>query len=166
MPLTQDDAKLLAGYTLLDYSQERATTRRVLAAIPAGAENYTPHERSMNALRLAWHIVASEKFFLDGVAAGEFKPGESGIPASITTIADVVAWYDANIDGALEKARELDGAALAAEVDFFGVMKVPRVFLLSLMVKHSIHHRGQLSTYLRPMGGKVPAIYGSSADAS
>jgi uncharacterized damage-inducible protein DinB len=166
MPLTEDDAKLLAGYTLLDYTQERATTRRVLAAVPAGADAYTPDARSMNALRLAWHIAASEKFFLDGVVAGEFKPGESGIPADIRTVADVVAWYDTAIDASLEKAKGLDGAALASMVDFFGMMTVPRVFLLSLMVKHSIHHRGQLSSYLRPMGGKVPAIYGSSADAS
>jgi uncharacterized damage-inducible protein DinB len=41
---------------------------------------------------------------------------------------------------------------------------MPGIVYLSLIIKHSVHHRGQLSTYLRPMGGKVPGIYGPSAD--
>ena len=46
----------------------------------------------------------------------------------------------------------------------FGVMQMPAVNFVSLCVKHSVHHRGQLSAYLRAMGGKVPGIYGPSAD--
>jgi uncharacterized damage-inducible protein DinB len=58
----------------------------------------------------------------------------------------------------------MSDAKLAEEVDFFGMMKLPAVALLGIMIKHSIHHRGQLSTYLRAMGGKVPGIYGPSGD--
>jgi uncharacterized damage-inducible protein DinB len=43
-------------------------------------------------------------------------------------------------------------------------MQAPAATYLGLLIKHSVHHRGQLSAYLRPMGGKVPAIYGGSAD--
>jgi uncharacterized damage-inducible protein DinB len=60
--------------------------------------------------------------------------------------------------------RSLADAKLAEEIDFFGMMKLPAVFLIGLMEKHSIHHRGQLSAYLRPMGCKVPGIYGPSGD--
>ena len=69
--------------------------------------------------------------------------------------------------GKVEHQETLNAAAqreLAEELDFFGMMKTPAVAVLGVMIKHSIHHRGQLSTYLRPMGCKVPGIYGPSAD--
>jgi uncharacterized damage-inducible protein DinB len=53
---------------------------------------------------------------------------------------------------------------LAQIINFFGIMQLPAVSYIQLTIKHSIHHRGQLSTYLRPMGGRVPGIYGQSAD--
>ena len=56
------------------------------------------------------------------------------------------------------------GDACAKVLDFFGMMQMPAVVFLQLCIKHSVHHRGQLSAYLRPMGGKVPSIYGPSAD--
>jgi len=49
-------------------------------------------------------------------------------------------------------------------IPFFGVMEMPAVAYLNFMNLHTAHHRGQLSTYLRPMGSKVPSIYGGSAD--
>jgi uncharacterized damage-inducible protein DinB len=53
----------------------------------------------------------------------------------------------------------------AAQVtDFYGVMQMPAIKYMNFLIKHSVHHRGQLSAYLRPMGGKVPSIYGGSAD--
>jgi len=56
------------------------------------------------------------------------------------------------------------GEQLAKEIDMFGMIQAPAVGFLAMAVKHSVHHRGQLSTYLRPMGGSVPGIYGPSAD--
>jgi uncharacterized damage-inducible protein DinB len=53
---------------------------------------------------------------------------------------------------------------LATPVDFLGVFNLPAVFYLGFVNNHSIHHRGQLAAYLRPMGSKVPSIYGGSAD--
>jgi uncharacterized damage-inducible protein DinB len=57
----------------------------------------------------------------------------------------------------------LDGAHLAATVDFYG-MQMPNAQFLVWQAVHNAHHRGQLATYLRPMGSKVPSIYGGSAD--
>jgi uncharacterized damage-inducible protein DinB len=53
---------------------------------------------------------------------------------------------------------------LAKVVEFFGVMNLPNVLYLGFWNSHSIHHRGQLSTYLRAMNAHVPSIYGGSAD--
>jgi uncharacterized damage-inducible protein DinB len=81
----------------------------------------------------------------------------------IMTPDDAVACYNERIPAAIARVRALSGEALIEPVDFFGTI-LTAVVILSVMVRHSIHHRGQLSTYLRPMGGKVPAIYGPSAD--
>ena len=66
---------------------------------------------------------------------------------------------------ALERARALSDEKLLNIIDMFGIIKMPGYSFLALAIKHSVHHRGQLSTYLRPMGGKVPGIYGPTADS-
>jgi uncharacterized damage-inducible protein DinB len=58
----------------------------------------------------------------------------------------------------------LPGDQLAREMSMMGVLTKPAVIFLSFLIRHTVHHRGQLSTYLRPMGAKVPSIYGGSAD--
>jgi uncharacterized damage-inducible protein DinB len=163
--MNADTAKTLGDYTLADNDQERAATKRVIAAIPPGQESYTPDAKSMTALDLAWHIASAELFFLNGVCAGQFAPGGGGRPESVTSAQDVLAWYDEKIPPAVEQAKALSGDHLAGIIDFFGMMQMPAVSFLNLMVKHGVHHRGQLSAYLRPMGAKVPGIYGPSGDS-
>lgn len=165
MSLTNDEARLLAGYLLTQIEQETATTRRVIEAIPAGREAYSPDARSMNALKLAWHIASAEKWFLDSVLNGKFESGDSGVPESIRTGADVAAWYAANLPASIAALRQAPAETFSRALDFFGVMQAQGVDFLALALKHSVHHRGQLSAYLRPMGGKVPGIYGPSGDA-
>jgi uncharacterized damage-inducible protein DinB len=58
----------------------------------------------------------------------------------------------------------MSGEQLVRIIDLLGMVQMPAVNFVALSVKHSVHHRGQLSTYLRPMGGKVPGIYGPTAD--
>jgi uncharacterized damage-inducible protein DinB len=163
--LTADQAKIIADYTLVDYENERAATKRVIGAIPASGQNYTPDAKSMTALDLAWHTVSTEPFFLNAVCEGQFSHGESKRPDGIRNAQDVLAWYEKNIPPALERAKGLSGQHLVKVVDFFGQMQAPAVWYLSLMIRHSVHHRGQLSAYLRPMGAKVPSIYGPSGDS-
>ena len=165
MNLSAEQAKAIADYTLADYENERTTTNRVIAAVPAAREDYTPDAKSMTALNLAWHIASSEPFFLNAVCEGQFSHGEGDRPDNIRSAQDVLAWYEAHVPPVLERAKGLSGEQLAKVVDFFGLMQAPAVWFLTLMVKHSSHHRGQLSAYLRPMGAKVPAIYGPSADS-
>ena len=164
MPLTEGEAKLIAGYILTDYRRELGTTRKVLEAIPAGHETYAPDDRSMNTLALAWHVASADMFFLSSVLAGAFSAGEGKLPDTIKSAADVIAWHDATVPALLDAVGALPGSALAADVDFFGMMQTQAVNYLMLMSKHAIHHRGQLSAYLRPMGAKVPGIYGPSGD--
>jgi len=66
----------------------------------------------------------------------------------------------------LEALGKLSGEQLAKIVDFRGMFQMPAVMFLQFGLNHTIHHRGQLSTYLRPMGAKIPAIYGESYDSA
>ncbi len=161
--MTPDMAKGVAAHSCKDVEGEAATTRKVLAAFPAGQESFKPHEKSMAALELAYHISSTEIWFLESIAAGGMGPF-SEKPESIQTFADVLADYDARFDPALAKVAAMDGESLAKIVPFFGVFEMPAVAYLNFLLKHSIHHRGQASVYVRLMGGKVPSIYGGSAD--
>jgi len=142
---------------------EHKTTRRVIEAVPADQCSYKPDPKCMSAMELAWHIASSECFFLNGVTKGEFNPGGK-MPDTIKTPADVLKWYDENFPKACAGVGALKGQDLVRNIDFFGVFNHPAIGYVTLMCNHSIHHRGQLSSYLRPMGAKVPRIYGGSAD--
>ena len=162
--MTSDQAEFLLHQVYLPQLQnERKTTRRVIEAIPADKCGYRPDPTSKTALELAWHLASSECFFLNSVAAGKFEPG-GAMPENIKTSADVLKWYDENTAKATAAVSALKGDALTRNIDFRGVFNFPAIVYVGLMNNHSIHHRGQLATYLRPMGAKVPRIYGGSAD--
>jgi len=162
--MTNEQAEFLLTQVYLPQIQnEHKTTSRVIAAVPADQCDFKPHANSMGALQLAWHIAASECFFMNGVVAGKFEPGGS-MPESIKTAEDVVTWYNENFAKATTALSGLKGDDLTRMIDFRGVFNFPAIVYIGLMNSHSIHHRGQLSAYLRPMGAKVPRIYGGSGD--
>jgi uncharacterized damage-inducible protein DinB len=156
---------LLHEIYLPQIRNEHKTTRRVIEAIPADNSGWKPDPTSKSALELAWHIASSECFFLNSIARGKFeRTGDSSMPAFIKTPADLVNWYDENHAKSTSQLAQVKGDNLAAPLDFFGMFTFPAITFAAFQCSHSIHHRGQLSSYLRPMGGKVPSIYGPSAD--
>jgi uncharacterized damage-inducible protein DinB len=158
--MNPEQAKGISLFLIAALEQEFATTRKIIAAVPADKSDYRPHPTSKSALELANHIPTSEVWFLNGIASGNFPMDEG---PSFNTPAEALAYYDREFPAALAKVKALSGEQLAAVIDFFG-MKFPNVVYLNFCQVHSIHHRGQLSAYLRPMGAKVPSIYGGSAD--
>lgn len=159
-----NEALMVLNLVMANADQEAPVTRKVIAAVPAGKEDYAPDPKSMNALKLAWHIASADVFFMNSIADGKFAAGEGGVPAQIKSAADVAAWYDANRPAAVARLKAMSGEDLAKPLDFFGVFTAPSVTILTLSLRHIVHHRGQLSVYLRPMGAKVPSIYGPSGD--
>jgi uncharacterized damage-inducible protein DinB len=85
-------------------------------------------------------------------------------PPEITGISGIIKWYEETSPALIAELRDAPAEDLAEPVSFFGLFNYPAVTYLGFLVGHTVHHRGQLSTYLRPMGGKVPCIYGGSAD--
>lgn len=157
-----EQAHFLAQHLIANIESESQVTRKVLAAVPDDQAHYRPEEKSKTAFELAWHIASVEVWFLESVAAGAFSdPSSLGMPVSKPS--EVVAWYDAHLPAALAKARTRTGDQLAQIITFY-TFQLPAVLYLNFAMVHTVHHRGQLSVYLRPMGSKVPSIYGGSAD--
>ena len=157
---------LLNNIYLPGLKNESRITAGVIEAIPADKGDFRPDAVSKSAMELAWHIAATEMRFMDAVASGAFDFTPRPRPDSIKTGADLTAWYAENLELHLAKLAKLSADQLMTTVDFRGMFQLPAVRYLEFMLHHSIHHRGQLSMYLRPMGAKVPAIYGESFDSA
>jgi uncharacterized damage-inducible protein DinB len=74
-------------------------------------------------------------------------------------------WYAERFEKHVARLAGISGEQLTKIIDFRGIVQFPAVIYVQIALNHSIHHRGQLSMYLRPMGAKVPSIYGESYDA-
>jgi uncharacterized damage-inducible protein DinB len=157
---------LLNGIYLPGLKNEHRLTKSVIQAIPLDKGDYRPDDISKSALELAWHITATEMRFMEAVAAGEFDFTPKPRPESIKTSADLVSWYAENFEAHFEKLTQLSNDQLLKIIDFRGIFQLPAVMYVGFIVNHTVHHRGQLSMYLRPMGAKVPSIYGESYDAA
>jgi uncharacterized damage-inducible protein DinB len=157
--------EFVLGYRALmldGFKREIETTKRVIAAVPDAQSTYKHDPNGRTAWELAWHLANTDVQFLDGIADLNLSmPQPDDKP---TDIAGLVAWYDAHTKRSLARVEALTAEQLLTPVGFFGVFNMPVVFYLGFLNNHSIHHRGELSTYLRPMGSKVPAIYGGSYD--
>lgn len=143
--------------------REMEITKKVIAAIPDDKRDYRPDPKARTAWELAWHLASADVQLTDEVADLKFSM-EPRFKEEPKTSAELAEWYESNFARAMNRVREMTPEQLCTPVDFYGVFNLPAVFYLSFVNNHSIHHRGQLSTYLRPMGSKVPSIYGGSAD--
>jgi uncharacterized damage-inducible protein DinB len=166
MPLTPDQAVVIVRELFVPaYVSEHPLTKGVIASIPEQKGDFKPDDVSRSAIDLAWHIVAAECRFLNAVANGAFDYSGGMRPDTMTKAMDVVKWYSNAFEAAMRNIRTLSGAELLKPIDFRGIFNFPAYAYLQSGISHTIHHRGQLSTYLRPMGGRVPSIYGESYDS-
>ena len=165
--ITAEQAHLLVQNVFLGMLRnECRTTRTVLAAVPGANLDYRPDAHAKSANELLRHIAGADNLFLKTVIDGAFVPGSVKVPEEVKAPADVAEWYEREHAKNLEAVSKLSGEKLIRTVDFRGAFQRPAWFFLQMGLVHAVHHRGQLSTYLRPMGGKVPAIYGESYDSA
>ena len=167
MPNLQPENAAFLLHTLLpSLKHEQVTTLKVMQSIPVDKGDYRPEPIAKSANELAWHIAAAEHRFLGGIADGQFNFDPIPRPDGAFNSANIATWYAKSFQVNLDRIAATPSEKLAQMIDFRGVLQLPAVAFLLVTVNHSVHHRGQLSTYLRPMGSKVPAIYGESYDSA
>ncbi len=144
---------------------ERPAFLRVLKAIPKQKLDYRPDPKARTAAELAWLLATEEAALVKLVEAGVVEWKESAPPAAIDKIVTAFERDSAAVNERLERLGE---AAWEKNVKLLmgggGAWEDKLSQMVWGFLFDAIHHRGQLSTYLRPMGGKVPSIYGPSAD--
>jgi uncharacterized damage-inducible protein DinB len=164
--ISPEQAVFLLQYTLPIVKNEHRSTRAVIEAIPESNRDYRPDPYSKTALELAWHITAAEHRFYNGIVAGAFDFSPIHRPESVQTGPQIAQWFGESFAKSSDQIAALSPEQLTRIIDFRGFFQKPAVTYLNFSLNHSIHHRGQLSTYLRAMGSKVPAIYGESYDTA
>lgn len=166
--MTGEQATFLAEQLVALWQGEVAATKKVLAAVKDETREYRPDAKSRTAWELATHLATADVWFLDSIINGAFTwdpEAAKAAEAQFKTSADVVAFYEKVLPGKLAAVKAMPASDLTRTIDFFGAFQRPAVSFIGFANNHSIHHRGQLASYLRAMGSKVPDIYGPSADS-
>ena len=140
---------------------------RVMKALPKEQLGYRPHPRSRSAGELAWLLVLEEKAGSELIDTGQMDWREPP-PPSPADLAETIAAFERAHSELDARLARVDDAAWERKVKFLvngqPVMEDTMGEFFWMHLLDAIHHRGQLSVYIRPMGGKVPSIYGPSAD--
>lgn len=152
-----------------ELDQEAAATRRVLQNVPTDQLEFRPHEKSMTMGALAMHVarlshlgslVLTQTEF--DVATAEAPPRAASTDAILAEFEDRLATLRATLTGYAPAAL---GELWTLRFGDHALFTLPRAAVLrSLLMNHLIHHRGQLTVYLRLTGARVPGVYGPSAD--
>jgi uncharacterized damage-inducible protein DinB len=150
-----DERALFTGF----WEKEAKTTRNVIARIPDGSD-YRPDPKSRTASQIAWQIVCEEKLIIDALEAGsaEWKP-----PPAPPTTQELLDVYERQSADIVRRLKALPAERWNGTLEFFGGQRPASPMAWSFLFD-IVHHRGQITTYLRAMGSTVPQIYGPSGD--
>jgi uncharacterized damage-inducible protein DinB len=141
------------------WTDEAKTTRNVFARIPDGA-TWKPDPKSRTAQEIAWQVVAEEKMIIEALETGKVAWAPPPMPAKMS---DIVAAYEKQSADIVRRWTALPAERWNGSLDFFGKSRPASQMAWSFLFD-IVHHRGQISTYLRAMGSTVPQIYGPSGD--
>lgn len=141
------------------WHDESATTGKVLSRIPEGSD-YRPDPKSRTAHEIAWQIVCEEQMLIDALETGKAEWNPAPPPK---TMKEVIDAYEAQRAKMGARFDTLPDTKWNGNLEFFGSERPASPMAWSFLFD-IVHHRGQISTYLRPMGSTVPQIYGPSGD--
>ena len=154
---------------LPEFDHEMTTTRKVLERVPEDKFDWKPHAKSFSLGALAAHVAALPTWGAEALTLTEIDIAGSQPPAAPPSKAELMATFDTNVAATRSAlAGKTDGELMATWTLKRGgkaVFSMPKASVLrSFVLSHLIHHRGQLSVYLRLLDVPVPSIYGPSAD--
>jgi uncharacterized damage-inducible protein DinB len=142
------------------WANEAKTTKKVFARIP-DKHDYKPDAMSRTAQQIAWQIYCEESMImgmLETLKVEAWKP----LPMP-DSMAEITEMYSKQSDDIVDRLKKLPETKWNGSLDFFGKQRSASEMAWSFLFD-IVHHRGQITTYLRPMGSKVPQIYGPSGD--
>ena len=153
---------------LQEFENEAGTTRRVLERVPADKLTWKPHPKSMSLGTLALHVAASPGVIIGWCAEDETQFTGEQVPEATST-AEILAAHDASVKKVKEMLPQIGDQGMqkmwTAKASGQTLMSMPKAALArTIVMNHWVHHRGQLSVYLRLLDVAVPSIYGPSAD--
>ena len=146
------------------FKKEFNTTLKVIKAFPADKLDFAPHERSQTARRIISTFVF-EMFLLDSYIFGEKLDRSKFQSYNPEKLINLVEDFEKETQNVIAKLEKLPEEHLNNELEFAGTKFKWNNFML-MMLFDQIHHRGQMTVYIRIAGGKVPSVYGPSADDS
>ncbi|HEY2431957.1 MAG TPA: DinB family protein [Vicinamibacterales bacterium] len=157
---------------LPEFDHEMGTTRRMLERVPEADLAWTPHQKSFPLGHLAGHLGNIPRWVeitLDGTSFDVAAAGDDARPRPPASVGALLETFDANVRKAREKIAEQTDASLLVPWTLKSggqdVFTMPRIAVLrSFVMNHMIHHRGQLSVYLRLRDVPLPSVYGPTAD--
>ena len=138
---------------------ESKTTRNVLARIPEGSD-YRPDPKSRTAHEIAWQILCEERMLIDALESGKAEWAPPPMPATMKAVLESYEQLSATM---AQRLKSLPAERWSGTMEFFGSNRPASPMAWSFLFD-IVHHRGQITTYLRPMGSTVPQIYGPSGD--
>ncbi|SNC65977.1 Uncharacterized damage-inducible protein DinB (forms a four-helix bundle) [Hymenobacter gelipurpurascens] len=152
-----------------ELKHELSLTRRLLERVPTEKFDWQPHPKSMKIGTLASHMANLVGFLEMSLQGPETDMATVQMPASPTTTDEVLRRFDVNSENIHKALGQVDDATFH---DLWTMRRGEQVFMTmpraavarTLVLNHLVHHRGQLSVYLRLLDIPVPAIYGGSAD--
>lgn len=157
---------------LFEFDHEMAVTRAVLERLPEAAFGWRPHEKSFDLGGLARHLAQIPHWgcaILDRDSYELIHDRPAAPPAVTTTCAEVLATFDSHVAEVRRGLLQRSDAELMAPWSLTKsgrvVMSMPKLSALrSFLLHHTIHHRGQMTVYLRLQNVPIPPIYGQTAD--
>jgi uncharacterized damage-inducible protein DinB len=159
---------------LPEFDHEMGTTRRLLERLPEADFAWKPHDKSFPLGHLAAHIANIPNWVgitMDGSELDTAEIGEDGRPKPPASVAELLQRFDDNVKRARAKIDEQMDPAFFAPWTLKNsgqvMFTMPKVSVLrTFIMNHLIHHRGQLSVYMRLRDVPLPSIYGPTADES
>ncbi len=154
---------------LPEFDQEMAGTRKSLERVPEGKTEWQPHPKSMTLGRLAGHLAELPNWVVETMKRDELSLDGQYTPFISSSPKELLAMFDAKVAEAralIESATDADMMKpWSLKVRGHTAFTLPKIAVLRTMVmNHIIHHRGQLTVYLRLNDVPVPSLYGPSAD--
>ena len=152
-----------------EYRAELEKTKRILAVLPEDKKSWKPHEKSMSIVSLAKHIVGLQTWFQGAFKNDSYDLLTAGKPMAYSSFDELSQILEREVNKNLDYIKSADESFWNEEFTFrkgdYIILQAPRKdFINAMLTNHFVHHRGQLSVYLRLLDIPVPGVYGPSAD--